>query len=85
MGRILLQRGRDSNPRYPCGVYTLSRRAPSTTRTPLYNRVQRCFFFCWDASLKAVNTSSSLVFAICLKMFWCRFLMKRKDFSGPVF
>ncbi|MEY2704543.1 MAG: hypothetical protein RL407_605 [Bacteroidota bacterium] len=29
------QRGRDSNPRYPFGVYTLSRRAPSTTRTPL--------------------------------------------------
>ncbi len=25
----------DSNPRYPFGVYTLSRRAPSTTRTPL--------------------------------------------------
>ncbi len=30
-----LQRGRDSNPRY-LSVYTLSRRAPSTTRTPLY-------------------------------------------------
>ena len=29
------QRGRDSNPRYACGVYTLSRRTPSTTRTPL--------------------------------------------------
>ena len=29
------QRGRDSNPRYTFGVYTLSRRAPSTTRTPL--------------------------------------------------
>ena len=29
------QRGRDSNPRYPLGLYTLSRRAPSTTRTPL--------------------------------------------------
>ncbi|MFM1898292.1 MAG: hypothetical protein RL577_532, partial [Bacteroidota bacterium] len=31
----VLQRGRDSNPRYAFGVYTLSRRAPSTTRTPL--------------------------------------------------
>ena len=29
------QRGRDSNPRYAFGVYTLSRRAPSTTRPPL--------------------------------------------------
>ena len=32
---IFLQRGRDSNPRYPFEVYTLSRRAPSTTRPPL--------------------------------------------------
>ncbi len=31
-----MQRGRDSNPRYPFEVYTLSRRAPSTTRPPLY-------------------------------------------------
>ncbi len=29
------RRGRDSNPRYGVTVYTLSRRAPSTTRTPL--------------------------------------------------
>jgi hypothetical protein len=29
------RRGRDSNPRYGITVYTLSRRAPSTTRTPL--------------------------------------------------
>ena len=33
--KILKQRGRDSNPRYPFEVYTLSRRAPSTTRPPL--------------------------------------------------
>ena len=32
-----MQRGRDSNPRCPFGAYTLSRRAPSTTRPPLYN------------------------------------------------
>lgn len=31
----LLRRLRDSNPRYPLEVYTLSRRAPSTTRTSL--------------------------------------------------
>lgn len=36
-----LQRGRDSNPRYAFGVYTLSRRAPSTTRPPLYYKTQR--------------------------------------------
>ena len=29
------RRGRDSNPRYAINVYTLSRRAPSTTRPPL--------------------------------------------------
>ena len=29
------RRGRDSNPRYAINVYTLSRRAPSATRTPL--------------------------------------------------
>ena len=34
-GDSSLRRGRDSNPRYPLGVYTLSRRAPSTTRPPL--------------------------------------------------
>jgi hypothetical protein len=31
-----LRRGRDSNPRYPFEVYTLSRRALSTTQTPLH-------------------------------------------------
>ena len=30
-----MRRERDSNPRYPFGVYTLSRRAPSTTRPSL--------------------------------------------------
>ena len=30
--------GRDSNPRYAFGVYSLSRRAPSTTRPPLRMR-----------------------------------------------
>ena len=30
-----MRRGRDSNSRYPLGVYTLSRRASSTTRAPL--------------------------------------------------
>lgn len=30
-----VRRERDSNPRYTFGIYALSRRAPSTTRTPL--------------------------------------------------
>src|SRR5690606_3191522 len=39
------RRGRDSNPRYAINVYTLSRRAPSTTRTPLRIPVTgRCQF-----------------------------------------
>ncbi len=33
--KITRRRGRDSNPRYTFGVYTLSRRALSTTQTPL--------------------------------------------------
>ncbi len=33
----ILRRERDSNPRYAFGVYTLSRRAPSTTRPSLQN------------------------------------------------
>ena len=32
---ITMRRDRDSNPGYPFGVYTLSRRASSTTRAPL--------------------------------------------------
>src|SRR3954451_5907088 len=35
------RRVRDSNPRYPLGVYTLSRRAPSTTRTTLLFRAAK--------------------------------------------
>ena len=35
---IIWRRERDSNPRYAINVYTLSRRAPSATRTPLRNR-----------------------------------------------
>ena len=35
-----LRREGDSNPRYPLGVYTLSRRASSTTRASLLNE---CF------------------------------------------
>jgi hypothetical protein len=37
-----MRRGRDSNPRYPFEVYTLSRRAPSTTRTPLRKKWGKC-------------------------------------------
>ena len=32
---LFMQRGRDSNPRY-VAIYTLSKRAPSATRPPLY-------------------------------------------------
>jgi hypothetical protein len=34
-GFLIWRRGRDSNPRYGVTVHTLSRRAPSTARTPL--------------------------------------------------
>jgi hypothetical protein len=34
-GKTRWRSGRDSNPRYAFGVYSLSRRAPSTTRPPL--------------------------------------------------
>src|SRR5688572_19059227 len=38
---IYMRRLRDSNPRYPFEVYTLSRRAPSTTRTSLQIRAAK--------------------------------------------
>ncbi len=51
---IGLQRGRDSNPRYAFGVYTLSRRAPSTARTPLQCRHKGIpFFRCNKTSIVA--------------------------------
>ena len=34
-GLSFLRRGRDSNPRYPFGVHTLSKRTSSTARAPL--------------------------------------------------
>jgi hypothetical protein len=39
-----LQRGRDSNPRY-VAIYTLSKRAPSATRPPLYFEFANNSFF----------------------------------------
>ena len=33
------RRSRDSNPGYPCGVYSLSRRAPSASRSLLHRQV----------------------------------------------
>jgi hypothetical protein len=44
------RRGRDSNPRYTFGVYTLSRRALSTTQTPL--RIK------WDCKGKIILRSN---------------------------
>ena len=40
LGPFFWRRGRDSNPRYAINVYTLSRRAPSTTRPPLREAAQ---------------------------------------------
>ncbi len=37
-----VRRDWDSNPGYTFGVHTLSRRAPSTTRTPLQVSAKRC-------------------------------------------
>ena len=37
---VFLRRERDSNPRNPLGVYTLSRRASSTTRASLQGFVE---------------------------------------------
>ena len=37
------RRGRDSNPRYGVTVHTLSRRAPSATRTPLQIKIVNSF------------------------------------------
>jgi hypothetical protein len=37
----LLRRERDSNPRYTFGVYTLSRRASSTTRASLLSKLNK--------------------------------------------
>ena len=36
---VFMRRGRDSNPRYAFGVYSLSRRASSTTPAPLQSCV----------------------------------------------
>jgi hypothetical protein len=40
--RMLWRSGRDSNPRYGFAVYSLSRRAPSTTRPPLHPHPYGC-------------------------------------------
>ena len=45
----MMRRERDSNPRYTFGVYTLSRRASSTTRAPLlvlfkYRKCAFCYY-----------------------------------------
>ena len=44
-----MRREGDSNPRYAFGVYTLSRRASSTTRAPLLKRIY--FDFCYKCIL----------------------------------
>ena len=51
---ILKRRERDSNPRNPLGVYTLSRRASSTTRASLQKRA--------TASLKRVQNTKKIAY-----------------------
>ena len=67
--RRTMRRGRDSNPRYPLEVYTLSRRAPSTTRTPLLilsckeiNKKQFFQMFYWFISPLSGSVSSLEIF-----------------------
>ena len=50
--------GRDSNPRYPLEVHTISNRAPSTTRPPIRKTVLKLYYsnpFCNKFFLKNVN------------------------------
>ena len=54
---LLLQRGRDSNPRN-VSVYTLSRRAPSTTRPPLYLFLKRIFRLSFSLRPEGTNLSN---------------------------
>ena len=50
------RRERDSNPRYAINVYTLSRRAPSATRTPL--RISACGLPCYRGALMYRNAGA---------------------------
>ena len=67
-----MQRGRDSNPRYGFPHTTLSRRAPSTTRTPLciFLRTAKVMFtpqlpnIFWALAVVIAPTSSSVTFFI---------------------
>jgi hypothetical protein len=44
----VLRRGRDSNPRYPFGVHTLSKRTSSATRAPLRFYLEcKCIKIIW--------------------------------------
>ena len=44
----ILRRGRDSNPRYPFGVHTLSKRTSSATRAPLRFYLEcKCIKIIW--------------------------------------
>ncbi len=64
------QRGRDSNPRYVIHVYTLSRRATSTTHPPLCGNQIVLFFqvFGKNACLKNKQPNQILVR---LFLIWC--------------
>ena len=60
--RSLLRREGDSNPRYPLGVYTLSRRASSTTRASL-------LFFKSAANYKKI--ANYQIFQLQMYSFFC--------------
>jgi hypothetical protein len=47
------RRGRDSNPRYPFGVHSISSAAPSATRSPLRRESADCMYKCgWQCMAK---------------------------------
>ena len=54
---LQLRREGDSNPRYALGVYTLSRRASSTTRASLLTETdfQKLHFFCFFMALREIS------------------------------
>ena len=55
-----MRRGRDSNPRYPFEVYTLSRRALSTTQTPLREMDCKCIIIALNIEYSIPNIDVAL-------------------------
>ena len=74
---LIWRRERDSNPRYAINVYTLSRRAPSATRTPL--RISSRHFIRYQF----VNPCYDKKGRVCLKN-WQRIIRLRRPDCQPV-